>query len=125
MKKVTKLIAVAIVTGTAALCASTASAWWGNDYYDGYYGPWGGGPWGGWPGGSSWGDDWFGDGWGDFSMSMSGGGHGRGWNRYNSYYGPYGWGGYPYGGYGYPYGGYGYPYAAPVAPVAPAAPATK
>ena len=48
----------------------------------------------------------------------------RGWNRYHSYYGPWGYG-YPYGGWGgYPYGGYGapyaYPYAAPAAPAAPA-----
>ena len=53
MKKLTKLIAVAIVAGTAALSASTASAWWGNDYYDDYWGgPWGypGYGWGGYPG---------------------------------------------------------------------------
>jgi hypothetical protein len=31
MKKLTKLIAVAIVAGTAGLGASSASAWWGND----------------------------------------------------------------------------------------------
>ena len=108
MKKIT---AVAALTGL--LAAGSASAWWG------------GGPWGGWPGSSSWGDDWFGDGWGDFSMNMSGGGRGRGWNRYHSYYGPWGYGGYPYGGWGgYPYGGWGAPYAHPyAAPAAPAAPA--
>ena len=78
MTKIAKIAAIAAMLGVSA----SASAWWG------------GGPWGGWPGGSSWGDDWFGDGWGDFNMSMSGGGHGRGWNRYNSYYGPYGWGGF-------------------------------
>ena len=97
MKKLTKLIAVAIVAGTAALGASTASAWWGNDYYDDYYGPWGGGPWG------------------------YGGYPGYGYGGYPGY----GWGGYPgygYGGYpGYGYGGYpGYGYA----PAAPAAPST-
>ena len=31
MKKLTKHLAVAIVDGTAALGASTASGWWGND----------------------------------------------------------------------------------------------
>ena len=86
---------------------------------------WGGGPWGGYPGSSSWMDDFMGDGYGDFNMSMSGGGHGRGWNRYNSWNGPW-WGG-PYGGYpgwgGYPGGGY--PYAAPVVPAAPAATESK
>ena len=107
-----KIAAIAAVTGL--LAAGSASAWWG------------GGPWGGYPGSSSWMDDFFGDGYGDFNMSMSGGGHGRGWNRYNSYYGPWGYGPYGYGGYpGYGYGApYGYPYAAPVAPQAPAA-ATK
>ena len=42
MRKLSKLIAVAVVAGAATLGAGTASAWWGNDY--GYGGPWGGGP---------------------------------------------------------------------------------
>jgi hypothetical protein len=106
MTKIIKITAVAAMLAASA----SASAWWG------------GGPWGGYPGSSSWMDDFMGDGYGDFNMSMSGGGHGRGYNRYNSYYGPYGYGA-PYG-YGVPYGGYGAPYGygygAPVAPVAPA-----
>ena len=50
MKKLTKFIAVAIVAGTAALGASAASAWWGDDDYWG--GPWGnrGYGYGGYPG---------------------------------------------------------------------------
>ena len=115
MRKFSKALGVAAIAASAMTIGS-AHAWWG------------GGPWGGYPGGGSWMDDWFGDGYGDFNMSMSGGGHGRGWNRYNSYYGPYGWGGpYGYGGYpGYGWGGYpGYGYGVPVAPAAPAAPATK
>ena len=110
MRKFSKVLGAAAIAG-AAMTVGTAHAWWG------------GGPWGGYPGSSSWGDNWFGDGYGDFNMSMSGGGHGRGWNRYNSYYGPWGypggWGGYPGGYGGYPYRG-GYPYAAPAAPAAPA-----
>jgi hypothetical protein len=119
MKKIAVIAAL-----TALMGATAANAWWGG-------GPWGGG----YPGygGGNWFDDWMGDGWGDFNMNMSGGGHGRGWNRYNNYYGygPYGWGGGPWGWGGYPggwgggypggWGGYGYPYAAPVAPQAPAA----
>ena len=92
MRKISAIIGAASV---AAVCfVGTAQAWWG------------GGPWGGWPGYSGWGDDGLADGWGDFSMNMSGGGRGRGWNRYNNYYygyGPYGWGGNPYGWGGYPY----------------------
>ena len=93
---------------------------------------WGGGPWGGGHGSSNWMNDGMGDGWGDFNMNMSGSGQGRGHNRYNSYYGPYGYGGmpggYPYGGgyggvpYGGGYGGVPYggnPYGAGVAPQAP------
>lgn len=110
-----KIAAVAAIAGL--MTVGSASAWWG------------GGPWGGYPGSSSFMDDFWGDGYGDFNMNMSGGGRGRGWNRYNSYYGPWGYGA-PYG-YGMPYGGgygapYGYPsYAAPGVPAAPAAPATK
>ena len=117
MKKIAVVAAL-----TAVLGSVPAVAWWGG-------GPWGGGPggWGG-PGGSNWGDDMSGDGWGDFSMNMSGGGRGRGWNRYDRYYspwgvGPYGYGGGPYGyGGGYPGYGGGYPYAAPVAPMPPQPP---
>ncbi len=66
--------------------SGAAGAWWGGPF-------------------NSWFDDFFaGDGWFNFSFSMSGGGHGRTWNRYYDYYGPYG---YPYAGamapaYGYP-----------------------
>ena len=33
-------LALALVLG---LLVAPAHAWWGNDYYDDYYGPWGGG----------------------------------------------------------------------------------
>ena len=61
----TKILKIAAATALIAASAS-ASAFWG------------GGPWGGYPGSSSWMDDFMGDGYGDFNMSMSGGGHGRG-----------------------------------------------
>ena len=77
MKKLGKLIAVAVVAGTATLGAGTASAWWGNDY--GYGGPWGGGPYGGYPG----------YGYGGYP----------GYGGYGGGYPGYGWGGYR--GYGY------------------------
>jgi hypothetical protein len=108
MKKLGKLIAVAVVAGVATLGAGTASAWWGNDdYYGGPCGgPWGGGPWGGGPG----------YGYGGYPGYGYGGYPGYGGYGGNPGYG--GYGGYPgYGGYG-GYGGY--PRYAPVAPVAPA-----
>ena len=59
MNKITKLVAAIIVAGAAALGTSTASAWWGNDYYDRWGGPWGYGypgyGWGGYPGYGGWG----------------------------------------------------------------------
>jgi len=88
MKKLTKLIAVAIVAGTAALGASTASAWWGgNDYW--------GGPWG-YPG----------YGYGGYP------GYGYGGYGYGGYPG------YGYGGYGYAPAAPAAPAAAPAAPAA-------
>ncbi len=111
MNKLVSAVALAALLGASA----SANAWWG-------------GP-GGW-GDRSFMDDFFGDGWGDFNMNMSGGGRGwgRGYNRYNDYYGygPYGWGA-PYA-YGAPYGygaPYAYPYAAPVAPQSTASAESK
>ena len=107
MKKLTKLIAVAIVAGTAALGAGTANAWWGDDdYYDYYDGPWGGGPWGH-PG----------YGYGGYPGYGYGGYPGYGYGGYPGYgggYPGYGYGGYPGYGGGYP----GYGYAATSAPAA-------
>jgi len=91
MNRFSKLALAAALVGASA----SASAWWGGPF-------------------SSWGDDFFGDGWGDFSLNVSGGGHGwgRGYNRYYDYYGPY-WGGYgPYG-YGAPFAPYGFAPAVP------------
>ncbi len=50
MKNTLKIVAVTALAGAATLGAGSAAAWWGNDYYDDYYGPWGGGPWYGYPG---------------------------------------------------------------------------
>ena len=120
MKKRTKILFVALLTGAIALPLSSAQAWWG-------------GPgWGG-PGGyRDWTDglgDLLGDMWGDaefwvhFSARGRGHGYGRGYGDYydNYGYGPYGypgyWGGYPayYGGGPWVYAGYGVPYGLPVA----------
>mgnify|MGYP001815994419 CR=1 FL=1 len=49
MKVATKILALAIITGTTALTSTSASAWWNDD--DDY---WGGGPWG-YPGYGGWG----------------------------------------------------------------------
>jgi len=97
MNKMSKLIASAVIAGTATFAAGTANAWWGNDYWDG---PWGypGYGWGGYPG----------YGWGGYP--------GYGWGGYPGY----GWGGYP----GYGWGGYP-AYTAPVAPVAPSTSTAK
>ena len=48
MNKISKLVASAVIAGTATFAAGTANAWWGNDYWDG---PWGypGYGWGGYP----------------------------------------------------------------------------
>ena len=87
MKKVRKLVSIALIAGTGFLAVQPADAWWGgnrwndDDWWDrpGYYrygGPygWGGGPWG-------WGGNPYYGGWGG---------------------GPWGWGGYPgYYGHGY------------------------
>lgn len=114
MKKFTTIFAGIALTGMMVF-ATTANAWWGNNYYR----PWGGGPWhgGGYPYGGGYG---YPGGWGGYP-------HG---GRYG--YGGYGYGGgHPYGGYGYPggwggypYGGYGYPAVAP-AVVHPRAPVAK
>ena len=50
MKNTLKMVAVTALAGAATLGAGSAAAWWGHDYYDDYYGPWGGGPWYGYPG---------------------------------------------------------------------------
>ena len=50
MKNTLKIVAVTALAGAATLGTGSAAAWWGNDYYDDYYGPWGGGPWYGYPG---------------------------------------------------------------------------
>jgi len=108
MKNTLKMVAVTALAGAATLGASSASAWWGNDYYDGWGGPWGGGPWYG-----GYGYPYRGWGWGGYPYY-------GGWGGY-PYYG--GWGGYPYygGGWGYPAYGWGVPaYTVPVAPTAPA-----
>jgi len=114
MKNTLKIVAVTALAGAATLGTGSAVAWWGNDYYDDYYGPWGGGPWyGGYPG-YGWGG-YPGYGWGGYPGYGYGGypGYGWGYPRYG------GWGGYP----GYGWGGYPY-YAAPVAPTAPATTST-
>ncbi len=113
MKKFTTIFAGIALTGMMVF-ATTANAWWGNNYYR----PWGGGPWHG--GGYPYGGYGYPGGWGGYP-------HG---GRYG--YGGYGYGGgHPYGGYGYPggwggypYGGYGYPAVAP-AVVHPRAPVAK
>ncbi len=86
MKKISVILAAAVVAGSALLPLQSANAFFGG-------GPWWGGY--GW-GGYGWGGPW---GWGGP----------YGWGGYPGY----GWGGYPgYGWGGYPgYGGYGYPYA--------------
>ena len=76
MKKLTKLISVALVAGATTLGAGSANAFFGfGDWFDG---PGWGGPWGGYPG----------------YYGYPGYGYGG--------YPGYGWGGYP--GYGYGYG---------------------
>ena len=108
MKKLTRLISVALVAGATTLGAGSANAFFGfGDWFDG---PGWGGPWGGYPG--------------YFGYPGYYGYPGYGYGGYPGY----GWGGYPgygYGGYpGYGWGGYpGYGYA-PVVPVAPAAATT-
>lgn len=112
MKNTLKIVAVTALAGAATLGTGSAAAWWGHDYYDDYYGPWGGGPWYGYPG---YGYGYPGYGWGGYPGYGWGGypGYGYGYPRYG------GWGGYP----GYGWGGYPY-YAAPVAPTAPATTST-
>ena len=85
MKVATKILALAIITGTLGLTSTGASAWWNddNDYWGG--GPWGHPGYGGWGGYPGYG------GWGGYP------GYG-GWGGYPGYGG---WGGYPgYGGWG-------------------------
>jgi hypothetical protein len=113
MKKLAKFAAVAALGATTLLGATSASAWWGNDYY----GPgWGwGGPWygGGYP---------YYGGWGGYPGYGWGGYPGYGWGGYPGY----GWGGYPgYGWGGYPAYGWGYPVAPAVAAPAPAKSTSK
>ncbi len=98
MKKISVILAAAVVAGSALLPLQSANAFFGG-------GPWWGGY--GW-GGYGWGGPW---GWGGP----------YGWGGYPGY----GWGGYPgYGWGGYPgWGGYGYPYAM-TAPVIVQQPAT-
>ncbi|MDJ0864060.1 MAG: sulfur globule protein CV3 [Gammaproteobacteria bacterium] len=86
MKKISVILAAAVVAGSALLPLQSANAffgggpWWGGYGWGGY--GWGGGPWG-------WGGPY---GWGGYP--------GYGWGGYPGY----GWGGYPgWGGYGYPY----------------------
>ena len=103
MKLISKVLAVGLVAGAAALPLQSANAWGGG-------GPWGGNMFGMDFGQSTgWGYPYYGGGWGG-----PWGHPGYGWG------GP--WGGYPgyggYGGWGYPYG-YGLGYPAVVAPVAP------
>jgi hypothetical protein len=104
MKKMTTVIAAALLAGAAFLPLQSANAFfggwpgWGGYGWGGY--GWGGGPWGwgGYPGWGGWGYPYYG-----------------GWGY------PYGgWGGYPY------YGGlgYGYPYAL-TAPVVVTQPTTE
>jgi hypothetical protein len=78
MKKLSYMLSVALLAGTAALTPTQdAQAWWGNG--------WGGGPWG-WGGGGPWG-------WGGYPYYGGWGGPwGGGWG-----FPGYGWGGYPYG----------------------------
>ena len=86
MKKLTKLVSVALVAGATTLGAGSANAFFGfGDWFDG---PGWGGPWGGYPG----------------YYGYPGYGYGG--------YPGYGWGGYP--GYGYGYAPYTAP-AAPAA----------
>ena len=84
MKAAAKILALAVITSTSILVATSASAWWDNDndYWD--RGPWGYPGYGGWGGYPGYG----------------------GYGGYGGYPGYGGWGGYPgYGGWG-GYGGY-------------------
>jgi hypothetical protein len=50
MRLATKILTLAVITGTTALISTSASAWWSSDNDD----YWGGGPWG-YPGYGGWG----------------------------------------------------------------------
>lgn len=50
MRLATKILTLAVITGTTTLISTSASAWWSSDNDD----YWGGGPWG-YPGYGRWG----------------------------------------------------------------------
>ncbi|MEN8132860.1 MAG: hypothetical protein ABFS45_22310 [Pseudomonadota bacterium] len=81
MKVATKILGLAVITGTLVLVSTSANAWW-NDDDDYWGGPWGNRGWGGYPG-------------------YGGYGGYPGYGGYGGYPGYGGWGGYPgYGGWG-------------------------
>lgn len=121
MNSIRKVVAVALVAGSAALPLSSAQAWWGGPWNNGGWGPWNNGGWGGpWNSMTQWGPfNGMGD--GEFDLRFRVNARALMDGATNGLYSNGPWGGMaPWTGYrGYA------PYLppAPVMPQAPAAPA--
>ena len=76
MKVATKILTLAVITGTSIMVSTSASAWWNSDRDD----YWGGGPWG-YPGYGRWGGYPGYCGWGGYPGYGGWGYPGYGWQQ--------------------------------------------